>query len=543
MRSFVIGLTRLLSLSFRKRSHLRTMIRGYAQLKRQKRMGLSRSIKSALADTRLPRIAEQASPLIFGAAVGNAERAVRQYLLQNHIGEAIFRAVLHALGRKSAVVYALPPVWRQILVEHGLKVGDTRSALAWRWSLVLHFGKNILRMGLTLLRVLAAQGQALPKNRYVYFVDLSEANLPQSDQVGRSYDLCSWYAQWEGRRRDIAAIRHNVHQAASSAAGLRIESIAAPFLLLRGKAKVLRLLAWCGAATLVAAFDLLRGRWWHAMLLVEALRAKAVALCPNDVLAADYLFHYSGTMFRPLWTYEAERKGARTICYFYSAFEQPKLETGYESQAFVWGAASWPRYLVWDAYQEEQLRRGMDDKPEIRVVGPIWFSDKPAQLELMSNSVAVFDVELFRQSMYFPVSSMSEYFVAHPDLSERFLHDVQRALAEHGLSMAFKSKREEAHRRRKKYKKLLQEIAGAPNVTFVAPAVSPLRLIEKCIGVISMPFTSPALYLRQRNIPSVYFDPTGWIQRDDRAAHGIPVLIGKDELRRWISATLLGRHN
>lgn len=533
-------LSRLLSPSFRQRSRLRTLIRGYAQLKREKRIGLGRHVKSALADKPIPGIAEGASQLIFGASMNNAERVVRQYLFERHVGTAMNRAILHALGSKTSVVFALPPVWRQILVEHGLDVNVLRSARAWHWSILLHFGRSILSMGQTLLRVLVAQTQALPQGRYAYFDGLSASNLPQANATGRSYDICSWYAQWVGRIGDIAAIRHNVQQAASLVDGVRVEPVDEPFLLVRGVSNILHLWVWCCVAIWLAGFDLLRGRWWHALLLAEAMRAKIVALCPPEALAADYLFHFSGTMYRPLWTYAAEQKGARIVCYFYSISEQPKLTSGYEPQKFEWGCASWPLYLVWDDYQEAQLRRDLGDEPEIQVVGPIWFSAGPAQFDLLPRAVAVFDVEAYRLASHFPFTTTGDYIAAHSDFSERFLRDVQQALAENGFSMAFKKKREIGNRGRKRYKRLMQEIADNANVAVVQPIVSPVQLIEKCAGMISMPFTSTALYLRERNIPSVYYDPTGWIQRDDRAAHGIPVLIGIDELRHWISSTLAG---
>jgi polysaccharide biosynthesis PFTS motif protein len=393
-------------------------------------------------------------------------------------------------------------------------------------------------MGQTLLRVLIAQRMVLPQERYAYLEGLSIDNLPTDGGAGSSYDICSWYAQWNDRSCNLNSIRHNVIEAATVTRGLRVEPLAPPFLLLRGTANFMRLLVWCFVATFVAGFDLLRGRWWHSLLLSEATLAKAVSLTSAKVLAVDYLFHYSGNTYRPLWTYEAEKKGARIICYFYSTFEQPMLTSGYESQKFEWGAASWPIYLVWDKYQEAQLRRDLGDEPEIRVVGPIWFTAGTANLELKSNPVAVFDVEAHRLAAHFPFSTAGDYIAAHSDLSERFLRDIQSVLKEHGLSMAFKSKRHIGHRGTKKYKKLIHDIADLDNVYMVPTNAATLRLIEQCVGMISMPFTSTALYLRECNIPSVYYDPTGWIQRHDRAAHGIPVLIGIEELRQWISSML-----
>lgn len=35
-------------------------------------------------------------------------------------------------------------------------------------------------------------------------------------------------------------------------------------------------------------------------------------------------------------------------------------------------------------------------------------------------------------------------------------------------------------------------------------------------------------------VPTAYYDPSGIVQRDDRAAHGIEILIGRDELERWM---------
>ena len=67
------------------------------------------------------------------------------------------------------------------------------------------------------------------------------------------------------------------------------------------------------------------------------------------------------------------------------------------------------------------------------------------------------------------------------------------------------------------------------------PDLSPIQVIENSIAVISMPFTSTALIARELGKPSVYYDPSGLLQKDDRAAHGIPILSGQKELKDWMS--------
>jgi len=63
-----------------------------------------------------------------------------------------------------------------------------------------------------------------------------------------------------------------------------------------------------------------------------------------------------------------------------------------------------------------------------------------------------------------------------------------------------------------------------------------LRVIESSCAVISMPFTSTAIIAREIGKPSVYYDPTGGLQPDDRAAHGIPILSTVEELEAWLSS-------
>lgn len=270
-------------------------------------------------------------------------------------------------------------------------------------------------------------------------------------------------------------------------------------------------------------------------MLAEAIRATAVRLCPSERLATEYLFHYSGTIYRPLWTYEAEAKGSRIICYFYSTYEQPRMpDRDYESQRGDWGPATWPLYLVWDRDQDEQLRRDILGGFETLITGPIPFLAGISQAPVLPRkAVAVFDVEAHRLSSHFPFSTLGEYVAENPDFSERFLGDIQKVMSELGVTVAFKKKRESGNRSRKSYRRLVGELSAYSNFLVIPPEVAALQVIRECAAVISLPFTSTALFLREQNVPSIYYDPTGWIQRDDRAAHGIPTLIGIDELRAW----------
>jgi polysaccharide biosynthesis PFTS motif protein len=48
-----------------------------------------------------------------------------------------------------------------------------------------------------------------------------------------------------------------------------------------------------------------------------------------------------------------------------------------------------------------------------------------------------------------------------------------------------------------------------------------------------LPFTATALIAKAEGKKSIFYDSIGLIQKDDRAAHGIPVISGISELTNW----------
>lgn len=525
-----------------RRRVLRACIRGYARLRSESRIGLVRRIKEDLSDCVLEGSLRYASPLLFGESHGQSERVVRQFLIQRLAGIALNKKILESIGNPAAsVAYPLPEEWRRVLVARGINVADVKSRLAWIAAVAAYFGYGVLNIAEIASRALLAtlRPRLSGAGRYAYFHGLSATNLPSGDGSA-TYDICTWYARWEGRLPGIDIVRHSVQgEQSRNSDGLRLEYIAKPFHMLRSGRDALRFLAWGMAATTLAAADALRGRWWHALMLAEAARAKAVELCAQGLLAAEYLFPYSGTVYRPMWTYEAQARGARIVCFFYSTSEQVKLSGGYESQRYEWGVATWPLYLVWDRYQEDVIRRDIGQSATIKVVGPIWFTDSPIELPaLPDRSIAVFDLQPIRRAAHFGFSTTAEFIETFPDTQMRFLEDVHLVLSECGATMVFKQKRDIGRKTVKKYQGLVKTISASPNAVIVSPDISPIRVIEKCRAMISMPFTSTALYQRDQGIPSAYYDPTGWLQKDDRGAHGIPLLSGIDELRDWVRAVL-----
>ncbi len=197
---------------------------------------------------------------------------------------------------------------------------------------------------------------------------------------------------------------------------------------------------------------------------------------------------------------------------------------------------NWPRYLVWDTYQVEFVRRIVGDSAGISAVGPIWFSTSATEPPVMpERTIVVFDVQPMRMLYYMLLAQEVDYFV--PSTCKQFLSDCFHSIRAQGASMAFKRKRQlNSKYHHPQYVRFVEQLTQWENVVTIDPDTSAYKVIEKCSAAISMPFTSTAHIARELGKPACFYDPTGMIQRDDRSAHGIPIIIGRDELQAWLAS-------
>ena len=154
-------------------------------------------------------------------------------------------------------------------------------------------------------------------------------------------------------------------------------------------------------------------------------------------------------------------------------------------------------------------------------------------VRLSDAGVAVFDVTPHRKSRYIALGMKTEFYTS--EVANAFLQQVSNAILQQKIFMNWKKKRNVGRIAHPFHRKLVDQLSEANHVRLVNPDISPILVIEKSIAVISMPYTSTALIAREMGKPSVYFDPIGLLQKDDSAAHGIPVLSNKADLKAWLS--------
>jgi polysaccharide biosynthesis PFTS motif protein len=520
---------------------LKRILRGHRQLKELNALGRINNLKQALAST--PCIKNGTySKLIFGTEIEQAELIIRQYLLSRIEGKYFTKDILYSIGNSgSPITYPLPFEWRKVVNSHGFNVNRYLGIIHWNVFVILKFIFGIISFTLKIFRDL---NQLIKKDnplkgRYVYFDNLSRRNFPLTSSIGSMQNIFTWYLQWSGKTPNFDSLCHDVKGINKGVIeNIAVIPISTSLPVLTKISGILGLLLWGSVTIFTSLIDLIRGHWWHALIFGESYRAQIFRIAAHDELAKDYLFHNSGWIYRPLWTYEAEKRGSRILFYFYSTnVEGFKNSEGYTPPYIGWKTATWNPIIVWDCGQQDFINRSLDKKVTTYVVGPIWCESGLEYLpNLLPNSIAVFDVQPVRDSIYNTFGVPIDYYI--PLNCNQFLLDIYEVLLKNDCNMVLKRKRNVRGFIHSLYWNLINQLIKKNNFMSLDPDIRAEQLIENCQAVISMPFTSTAIIARELGKPSIYYFPNDLIQKDDRAAHGIPIIIGKKELEVWLNKVM-----
>ncbi len=513
-------------------------MRGFRMLKQSGHLGRIQNIKRILTEQSLNLIEKDFSSVIMGAGKESGELIVRQYLLARFCDLNFNKALLRSLGnKKGKVVYGMPREWRKIINKNGFKTANFQSEIYWRFYLLGLIGYGIIRIITNVYQsTISLRKNVAKPQAHVFFNDLTPNNIPGSEKKSKTHDIISWYIKSKVKQNGIKEIYHSAKQSYP----IKIDKIQVvsrknlePNLVCFKT--ILKYCFWGICAIFIALIDLLRGHWWNALLFNQATLSAKIRFLPQEFIAKEYLFHQSGWIYRPLWTYEAAKRGSIITLYFYGTnIEGFKRKESYPHLNYGWKAMNWPNYLVWDEYQSNFIKRAAIAPYKINIVGQIWMQGKIEQIEKSKKkNISIFDITPVRDSFYATLGLEYDYYT--PENCVKFLYDSYNSINSSNCSTLWKKKREIGTLAHIKHRRYSEQLETNKNIVLVDPDLSAIQVIENSIAVISMPFTSTALIARELGKPSVYYDPSGLLQKNDRAAHGIPILSGQEELKDWMS--------
>ena len=519
-------------------------MRGYRILRKKGRLRDIKKLKASLADIEFEEIRHKTSKIVFGASADDSSIVVRQYLYRRLlIGLGFNKSVLLSIGTGKPIIYPMPKEWQNSLISMGYEVDRIACQLLWCAYLVFFFSYGLFQ-GIKVIGTYFST-KLFSKKRinqpFAYFCNLQKSNISTRKASGDYYNIIEWYKQWGGRNHSVRKYIHSVKNVEGEFLE-NSDAVYEPLISFRkNEIKCLLLfLVWYVTAISICIRDMLLLRWWTPLVMEQCVLAAALRITEDSSIAKEYLLHNSSWVYRPIWTYEAERCGSRILFYFYSTnCEEFKTKEGYPENLNGWNLATWPNVLVWNQYQGDFVKRTFHSADKIINVGPIWFSSSSEVFSVDSELIgltkaAIFDVQPHRASRFQLLGASTVYFSSK--VAIQFLMDIYKVLDENNIVVLHKAKRSIGNILHPRYRNILKEFSSRNHIS-INPNFSASYIIDQADMVISMPFTSTALVGENKNRPSIYYDPFGGVERDDRAAHNIPIVTGIDELRIWIRKT------
>jgi polysaccharide biosynthesis PFTS motif protein len=525
---------------------IKRQLLGYRMLINNGRLGYIRDIRIKLVET--PIIKKQISkwPLLSRSPSVTLEIALRQFFSSFSLGDNsnLLNNIIEIHNTEKKIRTYIPPEWQSLLIREGLQVARLDCTARWYLYCTYRLMRNIYKDSLYFFLLMFRKHKPILKNVNTFFFDINSNNIPNQRNDGiATKTIIDWYILNEiGKSSEGNQVFvHNINIEDFTVGAIQLKYSNLPWLLISGYRKRLIFFGKWLFMVINAAVNLFFCRWEHALLLSEQTRAIAIDFVDNKHLAKLFYIPFFASPYKPLWAYKVEKRGSKVELYFPSSFLHPTSAEKNDYDLWHLKTATWSTINVWNSLMSESLHQHFSEKhskaPNIKVTGPIWFSDdsKVSSPEYNSRRIAVFPVDQVRPSRYLGISTTAEWVYRYPDIYTKFGEDILKVLEENRFLVAWKEKRKGVVGWNKKsstlFRKRLQTRASC---NFVSSNLSAMRLIESCRASISFPFTSTALLAQSEGRLAVYYDPTGWISSHDPASNGVLTLVGIDSLRSWV---------
>lgn len=490
------------------KKRIRKIIRGYNYLFKTSNLNLLNDLKAELSSLKLIDTDYSYDD--------SFEKCLKQFLHLRLLNENFNKKIYEYYGNGKSITYPLPSVYRKTLKRRQIKVNSFYSSILWFFFQIKWYSFGVF-VGVKEILKLIYYSNKVRKLEWCYFKNISLNNLPYKNS---EYNLIGWYTS----QKHASSVKNIIHDCKTSPFyfnGFKIKKD--DFFNVYGiKQKILTVF------TMIRLFLLSFFKPYSRLMLSELIYQVLIKHTQNKDLAESYFFHNSSFYFRPLWTYEAEKKGANVIFLQYSVniLSFKKKDQSYNKD-FFWNIIDWSNYWLWTIEQKNIFSELSKNSPYIKVVGAIPFSSGKSltkeQIKNYQNHIILFPVDPFRKSFYCNYDKNVQYYTdeIYIDFFEHIIKSVEKT----NNKILVKIKRGYKHRS-KKYLKYLESLKTYDKVELIDFEYSPQELIEKLnpIAVISMPYTSTAIIANKLKVPSIYYDSSNIIDSKHYSNNSIEVI-------------------
>ncbi len=519
---------------------LRKISRGYYKLlSKNKEFVPIIKIKKNLEEKVFSEKNNHYSPLIFNNALKFSQLICKHYFLKTiYTRKTYFPSLntelLYSYGNnKSKLIYPLPSLYRNFLKKYDIEFNNFLSDIYWYFAVFMFFllglftgFKNII---FSLFSLFFIQNE---KNKFVYFYNINKNCLPNYTNSKTYSNLINWYINKDINPANL--ICHNIKGVEDILINSYKITYKNPIQYLDNIKNIFKYSLWFFKASFLCFFDIFTGRWWHPLLFYESANASMLRFQNNYKIASEYYFNNSNYLFRPMWTYEAE-KSSKIIMAFYSTnLRELNLKNSQKiTPHYYIKESTWPNYYLWDKYDAEYFDKTLINKTNLEIKGYIPFTNgKNFIIKKSTKFLSVFDIQPTRDVFYRTiVDRYDDYY--RVDNIIKFLNDIL-TLTKFNLEINIKRKRDIGSLAHPYYRNYMKKLDKIDKIHIINSDVSAYEMVNKSIGVISIPFTSTAHIANYLKIPSIYYDSSKLIEINDPSLHNIKLINSIDSLENWI---------
>ena len=505
-------------------------LRGAKKLRKREEPNFVINTVNDLAEVPIGLVKDDFPNILVGSHAAEAEIILRQIFLLRQ--EQMFTAIMQSIGCGKPVALPIPPVWVNYLIDNGVNC----SKVLCKIQLYLGaFKKIFISMAKFMFLAVQINNPKYPGCPYVLFLSLQQNNLPGYDKGKKTRDIITWYKESIIRRPNINKIwaQAKVNNEYVPPNDLIISRNFLPrFSSISACINYYSIILAAFFASLIGIF---RGRWWYGFILTESISVHYVNNLKREHLAKEYFFNNSTWFYKPMWTYEVENGKSLISQVFYSTNQDCIVFNDYKfTEKYFYQLMKWKRFIVWDQQQKDNLKQFCPNSEYILaryidITGKNWEYYSANKEKILS----VFDVTPTRPA-YFPKMGIAIPIYYSEKLNIKFLQDIKEMFNDDKWIIIWKPKRNvgtnfisDAFKR-----KQLKIVNG--NLIRADPGVSASSLVESSDAVISMPFSSPSIIAKFKDVPSIFYDASGCVR--NKTSHGIPLLKNKDELKKWFES-------
>lgn len=470
-------------------------------------------------------IKKSALDFFFLKDLDNPEQSLRQFLVHKLLGSFNSNRVLvRTLGSSDRASLPFPGEWRRILRREGIDVNDLMCEILFRSFLL----KNILKGFFEIFKGFSRVECKIITRPAVRVFGITQNCLPVG-KIGDSYDFISWL---DGERAGDNTYYHDLADYRGCDGRIKFDQVFYPCY--RNFTARFRFLLWGIGSGVLALVLLTIGGWRTPALFNELIKKKRFEMGDVDAHYDEYIFTVSSPIYRPIWTEVVERKKKKLSLINYSTgYPHFKTTFGYTPEEIEYDLMSWPVFQNSPGLFNEYARTVCPSNVNITFTTPIWWVDCEYAIPDWGNkTIALYDVSAVSED-YLPDLIPYPFYRSYAN-GIQFLLDIYEVAEKCGYSIVYKRKRAFGNVHDGKFIEFVGEFTKKENVFEVPPEVSPFRLSQKTTVSISMPFTTTGHIAQCIGKPSIYYDPSGVIFSDDRAAESIALITSKVKLEEWL---------